>query len=278
MNPIRKLSIALMLMLASAFAAAQDIPRDEKGFTEAVAERLRKEVAGAAVSIKGPLTISFGELQVNLDRIFKFCGANPQGCASEVDTYVKGAAQIARDRSAPPTKETVRPVVRSARYVQIARQTSPDIQPRALVDDLVILPALVFPRTIRLVTERDNKALGLTADEVFQLALANLDKELKPLMEVAKPAGRAQIGQLVGDTFHPSRLIQHSNWAPLAEAQGGTLIVTAPATDTVLYVGESTPVAIDALRAFARELSARAPNPLSDTLLRWTPSGWEAVK
>jgi len=58
----------------------------------------------------------------------------------------------------------------------------------------------------------------------------------------------------------------------------GKLIVVAPATDAVFYVGDDSPVAIDALRTLARNVMGRAPHVLSEILLRWTPGGWEIVR
>jgi hypothetical protein len=40
-----------------------------------------------------------------------------------------------------------------------------------------------------MLTQRDNDALGLSADQVFELGAANLNREWKPLMDIAKPAG-----------------------------------------------------------------------------------------
>lgn len=129
-----------------------------------------------------------------------------------------------------------------------------------------------------MLVEKDNMALGLNAEEVFQLGLANTRANLKPLMDVAKVAAKGQIGQLVGDAFNPSRLVFVDTWAPLAEAQGGKLVVSAPATDAVLYIGEDTPLAIDAFRTLIRRLTAQAPNRLSEDLYRWTPTGWVVVR
>ena len=61
------------------------------------------------------------------------------------------------------------------------------------------------------------------------------------------------------------------------EAQGGTLIVAIPTTDTVLCIAEDTPGAIGALQALVNRIMLRAPNKLSATLLRWRSSGWEVV-
>lgn len=125
--------------------------------------------------------------------------------------------------------------------------------------------------------DKDNEKLGLTSQEVFELGMDNLRKSQKPLMQVAKVAGKGQIGQLVGDSFYPSRLLLHDTWAPLANEQGGVLIVAIPATDAVFYIGEDTPIAIDALRALVKDRLARAPNRLSSALLRWKENGWELV-
>jgi hypothetical protein len=96
-------------------------------------------------------------------------------------------------------------------------------------------------------------------------------------VDVAKVANHGQIGQLVGDSYQPSRLALFDTWAPLAKAQGGKLIVALPAKDAVFYVGDDTKTAIDALRTLVRNVLSHAPGPLSDILLRWTPTGWEVV-
>ena len=279
---IPTLAVVTAVVIAGPKAIAQIIPGDQLGFTEYVATQLRKEVGQTEVSVKGPLTLGFGELQLNLDRIFVYCRSNPGACQTEIHTYVKGAVEAHRDRTAPPKKEAVRLVVRSTQYIQAAQTgagpSPPRIQARPFVEGLVLLPALDSPRTIRIMSEKDNVALGLTAQEVFDLGAANLRRELRPLTEIAKAAGRGQIGQLVGDAFHSSRLALHDTWAPLANAQNGTLIVAAPATDAVLYIGEDTTVAIDALRTLVRNVLARAPNRLSNILLRWRENGWEVVQ
>jgi hypothetical protein len=62
------------------------------------------------------------------------------------------------------------------------------------------------------------------------------------------------------------------------QAGWGKLIVVAPASDAVFYVGDDSPVAIDALRTLARNVMSQAPHPLSEILLRWKPIGWEVVR
>lgn len=274
--------LLLTVLATSVGVHAQSVPLDEAAFTDYMATLLRKEVGDSAVIVKGPLTLAFGELQANLDRVFAFCKREKGACESELDRYVKGAAQVHKDRTAPPQRDAVRIVIRASHYVQAA-QSSADgpeaqIQPRTFADGLIALPVLDSPRTVRMLGSKDNTQLGLSEAEVYELGLRNLRATLKPLAEVAKPATVGQIGRVVGDTYDPSRLLLHDTWEPLTKAQSGTLIVAIPATDAVLYIGEDTPVAIDALRSLVRNVLSRASNRLSDVLLRWTATGWVPVR
>jgi len=276
-------SVAVLSAMAlCCFAQSQDVPLGEVRFTEYVAGQLRDEMQDATVVVKGPLTLAIGEMQANLDRIFAYCNRRPPGCAREISTYVKAVAQAHNDRFAPPSRDTVRVVVRTRAYVTTSQATlskeAPLLQPRELAGGLVMLPAIDMPRTIRMLTAKDTMVLGLSTDEIFQIGLANLRMRLRPLMDVAKIARPGQIGYLSGDVYHSSRLALHESWLPLAKAHGGKLVVAAPATDTVLYIGDDTSAAIGALRALASSVWSRAPTQLSRELLRWTPKRWEVVR
>jgi uncharacterized protein YtpQ (UPF0354 family) len=282
----RLCSVLVVLFAACSWAYAQEarapVPKGEAAFTEYVAAQLRRAIRGATVKVNGPLTLELGELQANLDRVFVFCTRHTSGCANEIANYVKGVAEVYRDRTAPPSKAAVRIVVRTKTYLAATQATMPKdgakLQPRPLAGDLVMLPALDMPRTIKMLDEKDNAALGLSADDVFKLGLDNLRKQLKPLMSVAKVTGADQIGELSGDTYHSSRLALFETWSPLAKVHGGKLVVAVPASDMVLYIGDDSPKAVEALRLMARTASARAPAPLSSELLRWTPQRWELVR
>lgn len=278
----QRLLVCISMAALLSVAVAQEVPRDVSAFTEAVAVELRQQVGEAEVIVKGPLTLGLGDLQLNLDRIFAFCRGDAAGCRTQVDGYVKGAAETYRIVTAPPSKDSVRLVVRTSEYVAAIRSVpegkkSIEIQPRPLADGLVVLPVLDSPRTVRYLAESANTKLQMTADEVYQLGLANLTEELRPLMDVAKVAKHGQIGELTGNVYDPSRLILLDSWVPLVQAQAGVLIVAIPATDPLFYIGEDTPKAIDALRTLSKTVLARAPAKLSGNLYRWRASGWERV-
>ena len=277
---IRRLcSVVLQLTAAfCSYARAQEVPKGEAAFTEYVAAQLRRELKGAQVEVKAPLTLVVGGgLQANLGRIFTFCSDNADDCRSEISAFVKGFAQLHNGQLPPPSRDAVRIIVRTTAYVRGSSPT--DMQWRPLVGELVMLPAMDAPQWIFPLSEKSNEQLGLSADEVFNLGLANLRAHLKPLMEVARVAQPDEIGHIEGDNvYHSSRLALHESWSPLATAQGGKLILAAPETGTVLYVAEDTPAAIKALRTLTQNVMSRSPHPLSRELLRWTPQRWEVVR
>jgi uncharacterized protein YtpQ (UPF0354 family) len=278
----RRLCGVLLALAAAACgpAFAQGVPQGEVPFTEYVADRLRSELKDVAVAVKGPLTLGLGDgnMQANLDRIFAYCAGNATGCRREIANYVKGVAEAVRGQLTAPSKEAIRILVRPRSYGEGSPEMKKELEPRPLAGGLVMLPAIDTPRTIRVLGRKSYADLRLSGDEVFKLGLANLRAQLKPLTQEAKIARPGQIGYLSGNPYHSSRLALHDSWSPLAKAQGGALIVAAPATDIVVYIGEDTPAAIDVLRALARKVMRDAPNPLSSELLRWTPKRWVPVR
>jgi hypothetical protein len=270
---------ACVFVLNASPAMAKDAPRGEAAFTDYVAEKIRREL-GVAVTIKGPLTLGIGTMQGNLDRIYGFCGANPAGCGSEIANYVKAIAEATKTATTPPAKQNVRLIVRTKAYIESARQQlrRDKMEARPLAGELVIVPALDMPRTLRSMTAKDAQDLGLPMDKVYELGRSNLSRTLKPLMKETQAVRSGQIGYIEGDPYHSSRLALHDSWAPLAKAQGGRLIVAAPATNLIVFISDDTPVAIDAFHTVATQLVRQASNPLSAQLLRWTPKGWEAAR
>jgi hypothetical protein len=287
-NALRGVFILFAAAIGSS-VRAQDVPKDEAAFAEYVAAQLRRELNGAQVEVTGPLTLVVGGglqdnpgrcntdvcaavgggLQANLGRIFTYCSNNAaDGCRSEISTFVKGFAQP----QTPPSRDAVRIIVRTSAYVR-----GTNMQWRPLAGELVMLPVNDAPLTVHPLTQKDNVQLGLSADEVFNLGLANLRDRLKPLMQVAKVAQPGQILYIEGDVYASSRLALHESWSQLARAQGGKLIVAAPEKTTVIYVADETPAATKALRTMTQKVMSLSPHPLSSELLRWTTQGWEVV-
>jgi uncharacterized protein YtpQ (UPF0354 family) len=272
---------ALLGLITLSTCVMAQVPTEDAAFTDYVAQVIRAEVGDTPVSVKGPLTLSVGSLQGNLDRISAFCKGNSEKCAGEVERYAKGVSQVLKQQNAPIDKTAIRIVIRSAEYVRRAQASfgadGPTLQTKPLVDGLFSVAVLDTPRALRPLDDRDLKKLGLSQDDVFALGAENLLNTLQPLSEKAKPVASGQIGSITGSVYEVGRLAVQSQWASLAVAQNGTLLVSLPSTDVVLYVSEGTNAAVDALRTLATHTAAKSPNPLAPLVLKWTPERWELV-
>ena len=119
--------------------------------------------------------------------------------------------------------------------------------------------------------------LFVSGDEAIHLIYVPLIVEIEIPVAAAQPAPKGKLGAITGDAYTASRVLFPADWAPMAKAQDGVLIVALPRPSTILYVGDDSPDALGALRALAHQQMAAAPDGLSDRLLRWTPAGWQVV-
>jgi hypothetical protein len=262
---------------------AQPIPSDPTAFTEYVAAAVRLQVGETAVSIREPLRLSIGELDGHLDRLLEYCRLNSTGCDGQVQQFAKAAAAIAQAKNAPIDEKAVQLVLRSDLYIQKTQTffgvNGPQLQARSLVPGLMVVAVLDTPRAVRPLDERDLKKLGRSQEELFALAETNLANSLGPLSQTAKPVAAGQIGYLKPGFSEVGRVALAGQWATLAQAQGGELVIALPTTNQVLYVSESTPLARDALVTLSRKVASQSSNPLApNTLLKWTAGHWETLK
>lgn len=271
-------------LLASAqWTAGDGSPQEQAAFTDRVAALLRARLGDGAVVVAEPLTLKIGELQANLDRVNAFCRANAAGCNAELERYVQAIVDMQQQAAAPPSREALRLVVRTAEFAEGAAGTSAAAGKtgfirRPVAEGLVAMLMLDSPRSARLVSEADCQALGLSADEAYALGLANLQRQLLPLAQAGKPVAPGAFGTLEGDFYESGRVLLHESWAGLARGQKGVLIVALPAKNLILYSADDSPAGLAALRTLARESARRSPGPLSEVLLRWSPSGWDVLR
>ncbi|MBO9686636.1 hypothetical protein [Roseateles chitosanitabidus] len=266
---------------APAFAQVGGVPHDASGFTEYVASLLRQQLGGETVAVREPLVLGIAAQRTKLDKLYAGCESNRGNCADDVNVFVKTTAEQFRASTIPATRESLRLAVRTAASVQQAqrdnRGDATTYRPRPFVGPLVTVPVFDTTRATRLISEKDYKTLNLSVDQAREEARKNTYNALPQVLQTAKPAPSGEVGRIDGTVPQPSRLIFIDDWKPLADAQHGVLIVAAPDNGTVLYIGEDSPTAIDALRAQVREVMGKSPNPLSDVLLRWSSSGWQVV-
>lgn len=275
---MRRVLCALAASVALA-AQAAPAPTDEAGFTEFGLTVLRAELGDAVpLKVKGPLSLQLDDLQVNLDRVYTFCRANAEDCDGAMAAFSKKVAAFLKERNAPVDPKSVLLAVRGSAYLKNAQAAlgseAPALEMRPLVPGLVVVAMLDTPSTARPLNAKDTARLKLTGDQLFTLAAKNLQASLESLDSKAKPVGAGQVGTLAGGYYESGRVALISDWAGLAAAQGGTLLIAVPATDVILYISESSPSAIDALGVLAKSVAAKSQTPLSPAVFKWSAEGW----
>jgi uncharacterized protein YtpQ (UPF0354 family) len=289
-SAIRCRAALVAAFLVPTVALAGAAPKGEAAFTAWMAKRLQAGVANARVEVDSPLTLKLrqpdGEelLQANLDRVYDFCTRAAAQCEDTANDYVATIAEHLqrRDKEEVIEPSMVRVVVRTRDYVESVRKQMPADKAKPLVrplaGDLMQVAVLDFPRSIRLFTATDAKALKLKENEVFELGLKNLRAELKPLTEHPKPTAPQSFAFLDDSPYEASRLALHAEWKPIADKVGGNLIVAVPAADVVLYGRGDSKTAADVLHQTAKRAAQEADRPLSVSVFRWTESGWKVVR
>ena len=279
-----RLALALAIALAAPLAAFADpVPLDEPGFTDTITEQLRTALPDEHVVVVAPQRLTIGNVgfTVNLARLATQCRTTPARCDAEAAQFVAGTIEAFKTLNKPPDRSQVQIAVRSARtaqaYLASSHASGLNLQVQPFVGGLVSAVVIDSPRTVRWASSKDLEALQLDAAALRELARANTHAALQPLASVAQPATPGKLGAIEGDAYAASRLLFAADWAPMAKAQGGVLIVAAPRPGVLLYVGSDDATALGALRTLAHQQMAGARDALSDELLRWTPEGWKPV-
>ena len=279
---LRHAALAAAFSMA-ATAHAQSVPIDDPGFTDAITEQLRTALPDEHVVVVGPQRLTIGNVgfAVNLAHLSQACRANASKCDGESAHFVAGVTQAFQDMNKPPAPAQVRIAVRSARmaqaYVASTRTTGLNLQVQPLVEGLVSAVVIDSPASLRWASSKDLDALKLDPAALRELALSNTHAALQPLASVAQPAPKGKLGTIDGDAYTASRILFPADWALMAKAQGGTLIVAVPLPTEILYIGDDGTDALGALRTLAHHQMGTAPGGLGDQLLRWTPDGWKIV-
>jgi len=275
-----------VLLAAVALACGR---HDEAAFTRQVAERIRAAHPEAKVAITAPLTIEVtakeGTMTLSLDNLWRLCERGGEECDGAVERTVRSFTQgHTFDNSAVATAN-VRAVLKDRGWIESAAQLalkgpkdkaeSNTIVSRPFAADIWIAYVFDLPDGMRMLTRGDLAQLGLDEDRLHALALANLEEALTDIPY--EPLGDGSSVRVVkaGDSYEASRILLHGRWAALAREVKGDLLVAAPARDVVLFTGSREDVAM--LRYMSERLAAQQDHPISTTILRWTPKGWEVL-
>jgi hypothetical protein len=270
--------LLFMATTCAAFASAR-----EEAFTRLILSKLEAAIPGHKFEFVGSLELRdpTSGRSIYLDRIFGYTTANPKLADTAIADYVSRVAQFTLEAEKPVSPALLRLAVRNSTSLQRAIESlgagAAAAYPQELVGDLVVVPVIDAPSSVKYVGEKDLSVLGLSEAEARKIGGENLRKIQRPLEEVAKPSPKSGIG-VINEEYAASRLIFISDWAALGQKIGGNLIVMAPAFNLVIYSDGSSPIAVDALRTLGLQLGKSSQVPLSPHVFRFKQDHWELVK
>ena len=279
----RAVGAALLVLAAAApvFGAGDE-------FANRVALGFRVSMPGYDVTVVDPLTLKISKdgketVQINLDRIAKYCAAEPTDCDRVVADFIAKSRDMADVANLPTTGAQLRAVVRPQPYVaEMARLMAGAPKPtrpvsRPLAGDLVELCFFDMPTTMRPANAVELSALGLDAPAALALCEKNVAAQLSPIdPDAGEKIG--DIGVIDGDVYVSSYVLLHDRWAALAGRYGGHLLVAIPSSNEILYAPDRGPDSVSALRSATHFAATHAERMISETVLRWTPAGWDVVQ
>src|SRR5262249_46703800 len=115
---------------------------------------------------------------------------------------------------------------------------------------------------------------GLSADAAMSLGEQNVAAELGPLHTAIHDLPPNGVGYINGNFYNSSRLLLHDDSKELSKSMNGHLVVAVPANDVVVYDA----IALDAISTLVNAVGMKSVRPLSGTLFKWVPGGWEIVR
>lgn len=289
---LRRLWLVLWTILFAlggpvSLARAENAPLDETGFTIYAADRIRAEMPDHRVTATAALTLKIVPPQgegttAYLDRVYDFCQRRPAECDSSLDNYVVKLRTSLAELAAPLDRGMLRIVVRTKAHMRdrqaLLGEHAGEMGIEPLADDLAAAVFVDLPSALRSALKADFDTLGLDRTEALALAKANHRAGLADFaasIDRAIPEG--EIGLIDGDVYTSSWMALPEAWSETAAALDNKLIVAVPGATVLLYARDSGPESVAALRAAAEDMANRNERPISTSVYRWTPQGWQRL-
>jgi hypothetical protein len=292
---LRALSrIAIVAIFAAPFVATgQSLPLEPTPFTSYVAERLRAlalEHAQVRVDITAlrPLAIKLTapsgmSVDTNLSDLYAHCAALQGRCGDAAEQLAQAAFRAFGEATRPIGREMLRAMVLPAAQVhgieEIRKQRgTAAFVAKPFVGDLWIAVIEDRKPLFAIATTDTLKQLELDESAAFALALKNTRDSKAPVLERAMPLRGTYFAVLSEDDYESSRVLMHEDWAEVAKNRRGDLLVSVPASNTLIFGSARSAVQIKELRDLAVQELQKAQRPLTAQIFRWRAEGWEVVK
>lgn len=268
-HPISETELAAMLQAASRGRTGVSGARVDAGDFVVIAggTEMRFGLASLSAQLNAEPDASrrqraFDSLLQRLDRV-----------AAGGDPSKPGSAEIARFRNA------LLPVLKNRSYVDefaaLARkQGMPDgkLLHLPLAGDVIVVPALDLPRITRFVPVGEGRRYGMSDAQVFEAALANLERRAKRF-EI-HDHGAVRAFDFNPPDYNASLLLLPNPWKDIPNLPK-TVVIAMPGRSVLAFGDGDDPKAVAALRAIA---AMKDDYPVSRMLFRLGPGGLQPFR
>lgn len=262
---------------------AKGIPKSAPAFTKFIGVVIQKTLPGTMVTVAGRLMLDVrppsGKLHMtDLHNIYSICQRAPDRCEDEVTNFVADAVYNYKHEYSGPSRATLRVVVRPSPYVAALRVNPKRNHPIAvpLAGDLWIIAVNDLPTSVAMLDENDLGALNISSQDALALAMSNTKAALEK--SVHETLAKGCTGGLFGDaTYVASAAAFPDLWAEAAQRCGGSLFISVPGPDVILFSDGKKPNTVATLAKYSAKISAEDEKPFSNAVFRWTAAGWVSV-
>ena len=213
------------------------------------------------------LTLSDGT-EVSLERLM--ANANPSRAAARIVAMLGSSDRASAEDSWDELRPRLLPRLVGERFLTDLGGRAEQLQWRSLVADISIAIQLRYEGRSRFVRREEVDQWLAAGHDPARAVLANL-RDAKPSLDLRTLGGSSPSSSLFalrcGDGLDATRLLLPGLAEQLERRVGRPFLCAVPHRD-VLLVGEDDHAAERALRAHARELFARAPHAISETVLQ----------
>ena len=265
----------------SSAPSATQATQAPQSLAQRVAASVLRLRPGTRIEERGPLELwvwAPNEQQVYLENLTQSCDASPEKCGEFIDRFSRN---IVSPPTAALTASAIMPALKDRAYIAHVEQLFAAMTPPQkllkfpFVDELSLILVQDTPEAVKVLSEHDIQAIRLSPAQARDAALANLRREA-PSFEVAElEPGLFELQH--GNSYDAAMLALVPEWKSVAAKVRGDLVVAPLGRDTVFFTGTQSGAAFAHLQAIIEheQQSPRVPYPISTTLYRWRPTGWQ---
>lgn len=168
---------------------------------------------------------------------------------------------------------TIVPIIKPIDYIAALNKGDKPIEmaTKSYNDQLVIVYAEDLPEGFKYLTKKDFDSIGISADSLHELAIANFYKQV-PNIERYTKDGRHMLG--AGGNYEASLILLPTLWMDDCPVDGD-FVVAIPTRDLIFITGSRNKAGLDTLRHYATESYETGSYTVSDHLFRWNGSKFE---